>query len=386
MISRSYYLKEIIQAFDIHPIVAILGPRQCGKTTLAKEYIQMRGGEAPLRNYFDLEDPTDLNRIQDPKVALEGLTGLIVIDEVQRIPELFPILRVLVDSKLKNQQFLILGSASQDLLRQSSESLAGRIEYLSLPPFSLSEVDNLDALWFRGGFPKSYLANTDEQSLKWRKAYIRTFLESDIPKLGIDIPPANLHRFWMMVAHYHGNIVNYNELGRSLHLSQKTAKHYSDILTKTFMIRQLQPWFENISKRQVKSHKIYFRDSGIYHALLQIYTKDDLVLHPKLGASWEGFALEEVIRHYQAQDDEIYFWATHGEAELDLLIFHRGKRLGFEFKYGSAPKITKSMHIALADLKLDKLYIIYPGVKSYPVAENIFVIALPHLIEDLKLC
>lgn len=381
MISRSYYLKAIANAFAVHPVVAILGPRQCGKTTLAKEYIQMANEVAPLRNYFDLEDPTDLNRIQDPKVALEGLSGLIVIDEIQRIPELFPILRVLVDAYSEKQKYLILGSASQDLLKQSSESLAGRIEYLALQPFSLSEVDNVEALWLRGGFPKSYLANTDEHSLKWRKAYIRTFLESDIPKLGIDIPPANLHRFWMMLAHYHGNIVNYNELGRSLHLSQKTAKHYSDILTKTFMIRQLQPWFENISKRQVKSHKIYFRDSGIYHALLQIYTQDDLALHPKLGASWEGFALEEVIRLYKEADDEIYFWATHSEAELDLLIFHKGKRLGFEFKYASAPKITKSMRIALIDLKLDTLYIVYPGVKNYRMTDNIFVMGFSHLTD-----
>lgn len=372
MILREHYLKELAKGFAVHPVVAILGPRQCGKTTLSKQYIEAQAIASP-RHYFDLEDPTDLSRLQDPKLALESLSGFIVIDEVQRTPELFPVLRVLVDANKDHQKYLILGSASPDLLRQSSESLAGRIEYLSLPPLSLFETDDPNRLWLRGGFPNSYLAVNNEASLRWRNAYIRTFLERDIPNFGIDIAPNHLHRFWMMLAHYHGSIMNYSEIGKSLNISHKTARHYSDILAGTFMIRQLSPWHENISKRQVKSHKIYFRDSGLYHALLQIPDMDSLQRHPKLGASWEGFALEETIRQYGCADNEIYFWATHGEAELDLLLFHKGKKLGFEFKYSSSPKITRSMRIAMEDLNLDKLTIIYPGNKNYLLAENIHV-------------
>lgn len=372
MIHRERYFTELTKSFEVHPVVAILGPRQCGKTTLAKQFVKAQG-HFPSRNYFDLEDPTDLTRLLDPKIALQDLSGLIVIDEIQRIPELFPILRVLVDSNRDHQKYLILGSASQALLRQSSESLAGRIEYLSLPPLSIFETNDINKLWLRGGYPNSYLAKDEESSLRWRNAYIRTFLERDIPNLGIQIASAHLHRFWMMLAHYHGNITNYSEIGKSLNISNKTARHYADILAGTFMIRQLQPWHENISKRQVKSHKIYFRDTGLYHGLLQIKDDNGLHLHPKLGASWEGFALEETIRQYQLAENEVFFWATHGDAELDLFFFHRGKRLGFEFKYSSAPKISRSMQIAIEDLKLDNLTIIYPGEKSYPLSDKIVV-------------
>lgn len=372
MISRKTYLHELKQAFVVHPIVAILGPRQCGKTTLAKQYIETLGKLIP-QNYFDLEDPQDLERLKDPKLALEQLKGLIVIDEIQRLPELFPVLRVLVDSHKSTQQYLILGSASQHLLKQSSESLAGRVEYLYLPPLSLFEVDDTNTLWLRGGFPNAFLAKDNDASNRWRKAYVRTFLERDIPNLGIDIPAGQLYRFWMMLAHYHGNLSNYNEIAKSLGISHNTARSYCDILTGTFMVRQLQPWHENISKRQVKSHKIYFRDSGLYHTLLQVDDFDSLLLHPKLGASWEGFALEEIIRHYHLPDNEVYFWGTHNNAELDLLIFYKGKRLGFEFKYSSVPKKTRSMQIAIDDLQLDKLTVIYPGKKQYSLDEKITV-------------
>ncbi len=372
MILRTQYIEELEKAFEVHPIVAILGPRQCGKTTLAKQYLETIA-PLPVPNYFDLEDMTDLNRLADPKIGLENLTGLIVIDEIQRSPEIFPTLRVLVDAKKSKQKYLILGSASPTLLKQTSESLAGRIEYLSLPPFSFFEIDDWNKLWLRGGFPNSYLAKNDEASLRWRNAYIRTFLEQDIPNLGIKVPSAQLHRFWMMLAHYHGNTMNFSELGKAMNMTHKSTKYYLDILVGTFMIRQLQPWYENIGKRQVKAPKIYFRDSGLYHALLQIENMDSLVTNPKLGASWEGFALEETIRQYNVAENEAYFWSTHNQAELDLLFFHKGKRLGFEFKYSSTPKITKSMRIALEDLKLDKLTIVYPGEKSYPLDDKIYV-------------
>jgi predicted AAA+ superfamily ATPase len=380
--NRTNYLQQIEQAFQVHPIVAILGPRQCGKTTVARLFAQYNAG-LPETNYFDLEDPESLTRLLDPKLALSDLEGLIVIDEIQKKPELFQILRVLVDKPNLKQRYLILGSASRELIRQSSESLAGRIQYIELTPFNLTEIsmengnfENLDQLWLRGGFPKSYLANSNAESYNWRRSYVQTFLEQDIPNLGFKIEPNNIRRFWMMLTHYHGNICNYNELGQSLSLNHKTVRSYSDILAGTFMIRQLQPWHENIGKRQVKSHKIYFRDSGIFHSLLQIADKTSLKLHPKLGASWEGFALEEIIRYLQVDAADCYFWATHSNAELDLLVFTAGKRLGFEFKYTYELKITKSMHIAMADLRLDRLIIVNPSDRIFPLGENIYVLGL----------
>lgn len=368
---RSEFINEISQAFAVHPIVAILGPRQCGKTTLARQFIQSLGDKFPQRNYFDLENPTDLARLANSSLALENLTGLIVIDEIQKIPDLFPVLRVLIDRPNNSQQYLILGSASRQLIHQSSETLAGRIRYIELTPFSYPEVDHLQTLWLRGGFPRSYLAADDEQSYLWREAYIQTFLEQDIPNLGIKIPAAQLRRFWMMLAHYHGNTLNASELGRSLSVNHKTVRNYIDILTGTFMIRELQPWFENISKRQVKSSKIYFRDSGIFHSLLGVGDFNALLRYPKLGASWEGLALEEVIRFEQLSPGSCYYWATQADAELDLLIFKNSKRQGFEFKYTDAPKITKSMKIAIQDLKLDQLTVIFPGKQEFPLAKNV---------------
>ena len=336
------------------------------------------------QNYFDLEAPVDVERLTNPMLALKPLSDLIVIDEIQRLPELFPSLRVLVDEENSTQKYLILGSASRELIKQSSESLAGRIAYLELTPFSYQEAKHLDRLWVRGGFPKSFLAKTEEESLDWRNSYIRTFLEQDIPNLGFQIPPTALRRFWVMLAHYHGNIFNASELGRSFGASDVTMRKYLDLLTGTFMIRQLQPWHENISKRQVKTPKIYFRDSGIFHSLLNIENSQDLQMNPKLGASWEGFALEEIIRIHRARNEDCYFWSTYAEAELDLLIYEKSGFQAFEFKYTDAPKMTKSMQIALNDLGLDHIYIVYPGDKDYPISEKITAIGLKNYLEKKK--
>ncbi|MBS0286542.1 MAG: ATP-binding protein [Proteobacteria bacterium] len=377
---RPDFISRIKAAFEVTPIVALLGPRQCGKTTLAKQYVS--SVNSPDINYFDLEDPDDLARLEHPKLTLSGLKNLITLDEIQRLPEIFPLLRVMVDNKKLEQKYLILGSASRELLQQTSETLAGRISYIELTPFSMVEVNNLQQLWLRGGFPLSYLAHTDEVSYSWRKEYIRTFLERDMQMMGINVSPENLRRFWMMLVHYHGNIFNASEIGRSLNISHPTAKNYLDILTHTFMIRELKPWFENISKRQVKSSKIYFRDTGIMHSLIGIKDESDLKLSTKLGASWEGFALEETIRHIAPDPLDCYFWATQADAELDLLILKDGKKLGFEFKYSDLPKVTKSMHIALSDLHLEQLVVIYPGDKQYQPHEKIFVCGLETFLRN----
>lgn len=368
---RPAFIEKIEQAFNSHPIVAILGPRQCGKTTIARMYTEDKDS-----HYFDLEDPTDLTILQNPKAVLESLTGTIVLDEIQRLPDFFPILRVLVDHKKGNQKFLILGSASRDLIKQSSESLAGRIAYIELTPFCLFETKEFNNLWLRGGFPNSYLASSTENSAYWRKQYITSFLERDIPNLGIRIAPLALRRFWKMLAHYHGQLFNASELGKALGVSDMTVRNYLDILSGTFMIRQLIPWFENIKKRQVKTPKIYFRDSGIYHTLLDIADQKSLIHNPKLGASWEGFALEEIIRQYNADTEECFFWGIHGQAELDLFIVKDGKRMGFEFKYNDAPKRSRSMEIALETLHLDELNVIYPGNKKYTLSKHITVCPL----------
>jgi len=370
MIERKAYLKSLQETFEGHPVCAVLGPRQCGKTTLAKMYAQS------FSNFhiFDLENPQDLALLESPSLTLPNLNGLIIIDEIQLKPNLFPYLRFLVDNS-SDKQFLILGSASQDLIQQSSESLAGRIGYIELPPFQLWEVNDMQTHWTRGGFPKSFLSSSDISSERWRINYIRTFLERDLAKMGIDISAPNMRRLWKMLAHYHGQILNISELASSLDMSQKSIKRYIDILEGCFMVRQLKPWFENISKRQVKSPKIYICDSGIFHSLLSIESKD-IHLHPKCGMSWEGYALETMIHSTEDELAEYYFWKTEKGAELDLLILKNGKRLGYEFKYSEHPKITKSMHVALEDLKLDSLTVITPGERSYPLSEDIFVKSL----------
>ncbi len=329
-------------------------------------------------SFFDLENEHDLAKLDDPLLTLESLKGLVVIDEIQRAPDLFKTLRVLADRPIRQAKFLILGSASRDLIRQSSETLAGRISYLELTPFSLSETGNkdLEKLWVRGGFPRSFLAASASISAAWRKEYISTFLERDIPSLGIQIPPRQIRRFWTMLAHYHGQIFNSLELGQSLGLAHTTIRSYLDILLGTFMIRQLNPWAENLGKRQVKSPKIYFRDSGIFHTFLDAMSPSVLKLHPKVGASWEGFALEEVIRSAHAREEETFFWATHNQAELDLLIVQGNRRMGFEFKYSSVPRLTRSMQIAMQDLKLTELTLIHPGQDEFPLAPGVKAVGL----------
>lgn len=366
---RKDYFEQLKNQFRVHKVCGLLGPRQVGKTTLARAFAQdFYPNDA---RFFDLENPADLAILENPLLALSTIKQkLIVIDEIQLRPELFPILRVLVDDPDKKNIYLILGSASRDLIRQSSETLAGRIGYIELFPFSLTEVKKSDQLWLRGGFPRSYLAEHEEDSYLWRQSYITTFLERDIPSFGFQIPPARLRRFWLMLAHYHGNIFKASEIGTALGVSNHTAQNYLDILAGTFMVLSLPPWFENISKRQVKSPKIYFRDSGILNALVGIRTYDELQSNPKLGAYWEGFALEEIIRVLHAQQGEYYFWATQAHAELDLLIIRNGKRIGFEFKYTDRPSTTKSMHIALQDLKLDHIALIYPGNTIFPLHEQ----------------
>ncbi len=371
MIDRPHYISRIETALRHNPVVAMLGPRQCGKTTLSRVISRQRKCE-----YFDLEDPVDLSRLSSPLLALGDLSGLIIIDEVQRKPDLFEILRVLVDRPQTEAKFLLLGSASPHLVRGVSESLAGRLAFVDMSGFDVREVglENFSILWSRGSFPRSYLAPSDKTSYRWRNDFIKTFLERDIPQLGISIPSLTLRRFWTMIAHYHGQVWNASEFARSIGRSEATARRYLDILSGAFVIRQLQPWHENLKKRQVKSPKVYIRDSGLLHTLLSLPKTDGILMHPKLGASWEGFAIEQVLAITEKQD--VYFWATHAGAELDLLVFKDGKRLGFEIKYTDAPKITKSMLIATDDLKLDQIYIIYPGRKSYPLDKHIYVMSI----------
>ena len=372
--NRTHFINRLNGAFEVHPVIGLLGPRQCGKTTLAQQFRQKHSARWKFY-YFDLENPRDLAQLDNPMLALEQLEGCIIIDEIQLRPELFPVLRVLVDQK-KNRKFLILGSASRDLLQQSSESLAGRIRYLELTPFTYSEVDHLYKLWLRGGFPLSYLSDSDEHSSEWREAYISTFLERDIPNLGLRVPPRTLRRFWMMLTHYHGMMFNSSEIGKALGIAHTTSRHYLDILLGTFMIRELQPWFENLKKRQIKTPKIYFRDSGLFHSLSGIFDQEALRVCPKIGISWEGFAIEEIIRHHEAKPEETYFWGIHSQAELDLLIIKDGKRIGFEMKYMDAPKTTQSMLLSRDILKLDELVVIYPGSSDYSLDKKIRVTGL----------
>ena len=374
MIKRKRFLENIKKVHRVHSACAILGPRQCGKTTIANLYRKNFEGSSVT---FDLEGPEDLVKLENPKLTLEPLEGLIIIDEIQRRPELFPYLRVLFD-RYPNRRYLILGSASQDLIHQSSETLAGRIGYIELTPFQLSECFDQNRLWKQGGFPKSFLQDDEELSWAWRKSYISTFLERDLPNLGISTSPQDMRRLWTMLAHYHGNIINYTELGRSLSLSDTTIRRHIHLLEGSFMIRTLKPWFENIKKRQVKSPKVYIRDSGLFQTLLNI--TEDVSLHPKVGASWEGFALEEIIRYHEADPEDCYFWATSNQAELDLLIVRGNKRMGFEFKYSDAPRMTRSLHSALEDLKLDKITVITPGDVNFLIHEKVRAIGLKNYV------
>ena len=368
MINRPNYIKKLSTALRRSPITAILGPRQCGKTTLARLIQSGKRAE-----YFDLESQPDLQRLQNPELVLGSLDGMVILDEIQNMPGLFSTLRVLVDRPENSARFLILGSASPDLVKNVSETLAGRVEFIELSGFDISETgaNTWQTLWLRGGFPRSFLAGSDDDSQAWREGFVKTFLERDIPQLGITIPSAAMRRFWTMLAHYHGQLWNASEFARSMGLSDKTVRSYLDILTGTYMVHQLQPWYENIGKRQVKSPKIYLRDAGLLHSLLSIFDMHSLWSHPRVGASWEGFALNQLLQVIRPAQQ--FFWSTYSGAELDFFFMHRGRRYGVEFKFSEAPKVTRSMRIALDDLKLDRLWIIYPGEHQYPVDEKLEV-------------
>jgi predicted AAA+ superfamily ATPase len=378
MIERPRALRTLRTALANNPVAVLLGPRQCGKTTLAR-----RLAEETTTTWFDLERPADRAKLENAELVLGGLSGLVVIDEVQRLPELFTVLRPLADRPKAKTKFLLLGSASPDLVKGVSESLAGRAGFVELGGFELGDVGaaRQNRLWLRGGLPRSFLARDEKTSLAWRQDFIRTFLERDVPQLGIRIPSAALLRFWTMLAHYHGQIWNGAELARALGLSEKTVRSYLDLLTGAFVLRQLPPWFENAGKRQYKAPKVYVRDSGLMHALLGIEDRLALAGHPKFGASWEGFALEQVLS--VAGTRQAFFWATHSGAELDLLLMVGGKRFGVEFKCADAPVMTRSLHIALEDLRLERAWIVYPGRDSYPVHERVRVCPLAQTLSEL---
>ena len=372
MIRRIRYMKNITSVLAHQPVCALLGPRQCGKTTLARRFVAGR----KRKHVFDLETASSRARLAEPELALAPLDGIVVIDEIQRRPDLFTALRPLVDRPRNPARFLILGSASPALVRGVSESLAGRVGFVDLGGFDLDEVGPRvwRRLWLRGGFPRSYLAASDAVSLAWRRAFVRTLLERDIPQLGIRIPAESLRRFWMMLAHYHAQVWNGAELARSLAVSEHTVRGYLDVLAGTYLVRILPPWHENISKRQYKAPKIYVRDTGLLHALLGLGTREDLEAHPKLGASWEGFAMEQVLGVTGPQD--AFFWGTHAGAELDLLLLRKGRRYGMEFKYSDAPTMTRSLHIALTDLRLERAWVVYPGHERYRIHEKVEVLPL----------
>jgi uncharacterized protein len=376
MIDRKADLTLVRTALKRSRIVALLGPRQCGKTTIARQFV-----DVDSLNYFDLEDPQSLARLTEPDLALRPLKGLVVIDEIQRRPDLFPLLRVLADRQPLAARFLILGSAAPELLRQSSESLAGRLETIPLEGFRLADLGAAAQTrhWVRGGFPLSFTARGEADSVAWRRQFLQTFLERDVPQWGISIPAVALRRFWSMVAHYHAQIWNAAELARALGVNESTVRRHLDLMTGLFMIRQLPPWFENLGKRQVKAPKIYIRDSGLLHSLLGITNERDLEHHPKVGASWEGYAIEEALK--ALQPDDAYFWASHQGAEMDLVVFKGGRRIGIECKRVDAPTITPSMRIAMADLKLDEVRVVYPGTKRYPLAERIEAVPLVDLVK-----
>ena len=380
IIERRILLDRVRTAIDRAPVTVLTGPRQSGKTTLARDFLPE---ESP--NYFDLEDPVSLVRLDEPRTALEQLRGLVVIDEVQRRPDLFPILRVLADRKDQPARFLILGSASGDLLRQSSESLAGRMERIEIGGFTLAELgsDATPTLWLRGGLPRSWLASGEGESFAWRKQFVQTLFERDLPQWGVRVPAIALLRFWTMVAHYHGQTWNAAEPAKALGVSASTTRRYLDLLTDALMIRQVQPWHANLGKRQVKSPKIYIRDSGLLHQLLGIDGEKSLLSHPKLGASWEGFVIEQILAG--EPHDAAWFWATHQGAEIDLLLQRGDRLLGVECKRADAPKLTPSIRIAMEDLGLERVAVVYPGPKRYPLGQRAEVVPLAALSEPGRL-
>lgn len=374
MIQRVAYEREIKRALSRSPVVSLLGPRQVGKTSLSRQL-----GKSARVTAFDLENPSDLARLSAPMLTLEPLRGLVIIDEIQRQPNLFEVLRVLADRSRTPARFLILGSADPRLVRGVSESLAGRVSHIDVCGFDLSEVgvDRFARLWSRGGYPRAFLGKSDAASVAWRRNYLRDFLHRDLTEMGVTIPAATLGRFWNMVAHYHGGIWNAAEFARSLGSSENTARHYVDILSGAWVVRTLQPWFENLGKRQVRSPKIYVRDSGLLHSLLELESHRQLLGHPKAGASWEGFVIEQILA--LSGNREAYYWRTQQGAELDLLITRGGKRYGFEMKLSDAPTATRSMRIALEDLQLERLFVVYPGAQSYMIDDRIDVVSIVDL-------
>ena len=383
VIPRKTHLRNLARLLRENPVVALLGARQVGKTTLARELMRQRRGPA---TWFDLEQPRDLRQLDEPTLALEPLRGLVVLDEVQNRPELFPVLRVLADRSPRPARFLVLGSASPELLRQGSETLAGRIAFYELPGFDLAEVEpsNWQRLWLRGGFPRAYLPRAHRQSGEWRTNFVRTFVERDLPRLGTLTSPRTLADFWTMMSHYHGQTWNSSELGRAFGVAHTTVRGYLNLLTDTFVVRQLPPWTENIGKRVVKSPKVYVADSGLLHTLLGIEKPADLTSHPKVGASFEGFALEQVIRRLELRPREAFFWATHSGAELDLLVIRGHRRLGFEFKRTDAPRLTRSMTVSLDSLGLDRIDVIHAGSHRFRMHDKVRAVPIQGLLEALK--
>ena len=380
MIAREYHLKQVRLLLREFPVVALLGARQVGKTTLAQ---QVAATHRDPVSWFDLEDPADLARLEDPGLELRSLLGLVVLDEIHRLPGIFELLRVLVDRPGPPARFLVLGSASPELLRQTSESLAGRVAFHELDGFGITEVDNLENLWLRGGFPRSYLAQSEAASRRWRDAFVRTLLARDLPELGSTIPSPTLRRFWTMLAHWHGQIWNGAEFGRAFGVAHTTVRRYLDLLTSVFAVRQLQPWFENIRKRQVRSPKVYIADSGILHALLGLTSRTDVVSHPKVGASWEGFVIQQIVHLMAAPPDQCFHWSTHAGAKLDLLVMDGARRHGFEVKRSEAPRLTRSMRSAMETLNLDRLDVVHAGTARYRLATRIKAVPAAELAEAL---
>ena len=380
VIPRPDILARIQNALARAPVAVLTGPRQCGKTTLARELLPEDSA-----NYFDLEDPVSLNRLDEPMTALGPLEGLVVIDEVQRRPDLFPVLRVLADRTANPARFLILGSASGDLLRQSSESLAGRLERIEIGGFTLAELgpESAHTLWRRGGLPLAYLAPTEDDSLDWRRQFIQALLERDLPQWGVRVPAVALLRFWTMVAHYHGRTWNAAEPARALGVNPSTSRRYLDLLTDALMVRQLQPWHANVGKRQVKSPKVYVRDSGLLHQLLGLGSEKALLGHPKAGASWEGFVVEQVLA--AEPHDDAWFWATHQGAEIDLILRRGDRLMGVECKRADGPRLTPSIRVALDDLGLERVAIVYPGAKRFALADRVEAVPLTTLAEPGRL-
>ncbi len=377
-IERKHFFDLVMRRLDHMPAVALLGPRQCGKTTLARQIGTATPDFNWVTNYFDLERATDLARLAEPETILSGLRGLVIIDEIQRRPDLFPTLRYLLDRNHNTLQFLILGSASREFIRQGSESLAGRLGLVEMSPFSLAEVgtEQWRDLWFRGGFPGSFLAKSEQASQDWLRDYITTVIETDMPALGLSMPPQQVRRLMMMVANSHAGHLNAVQVGAALGLSAPTVRRYVDFLAGTFLIRQLQPWFDNVGKRQVKSPKVYLRDTGVLHHLLGFSSRAAVEGHPAVGHSWEGFALEETCRSYGLRQEDVFFWAVHGQSELDMITVLDGKRVGFEFKFADAPRLTRSMSTAVELLDLDTLHVVYPGEATYSLATRIRAVPL----------